>query len=491
MLTNNDLLVLGLLLDRPMHGYELNRYLKAEGITTWFDISTAAVYYSLNKLRREGFVSEVHSGNRGEKSVYRATEKGRELFFIGMEDVLASSKPVHFEYDLGIFLLNKLPQERALRLLEERMTFLRRRQSMLNDLIEQERSSGEALQVAILEHAASWTRVETQWLGSIIEHLKGSEAESGEYGGLMQLSGDLHEYHLPNLIKLVASGKHSGTLSVTDGLHTRTISFQEGCPICTTSHRPDGEVDDPERVLKDVYDLFRWQEGTFTLDQRMKPREGCTVLNMSAYDLILAGARWVDNWTTIQQVVPSAEIVFEHRDGPVDASDLALNGVEERVFKALDGLRDVSDVARLCNLTEFEASKTLYGLCTVGLVRPGDRAKIRLRRVFREFAELMCRATLPYRETPNDSTCEEQVNRCCEDLPVRFVASRIEDQTDPALSTHDLAETYRTFLSAQQRVVKECFGQAVADELTEQVTARINPSLRGALNEHKLISADW
>jgi hypothetical protein len=369
------------------------------------------------------------------------------------------------------------------------VAYLRRRQTTLEELIEEERSSGEALRLAILEHAATWTRVEGQWLGSLVKILRGGETEGGEYGGLMHLSGDLHEFHLPNVIKLVASGKHSGTLTVTDDVHTRTISFHEGRPVCATSHRPSGEVDDPNQVLKDVYDLFRWQEGTFILDQRMKPREGCTVLDMSAYDLILVGARWVDNWTTIQQVVPSAETVFEHRDGAVDAGNLSLTEVERQVFQALDGLRDVSDLARLCGLTEFEASKSLYGLCTVGLVRPGDRGKVRLRRVFREFAELLCRATISYRDAPNDFTCEERVNQRCQNLPVRFVASRIEDQTDPALSTSDLAQTYRSFLSVQQRVVKESFGEDIAGELLEQVEARINPSLRGALKDHDLIGA--
>ena len=46
MLTNNDLLVLGFLLERPMHGYEINLALKTEDVGIWFEISTAAIYYS-------------------------------------------------------------------------------------------------------------------------------------------------------------------------------------------------------------------------------------------------------------------------------------------------------------------------------------------------------------------------------------------------------------------------------------------------------------
>ena len=125
MLTKNDLLVLGLLLDRPMHGYEINQYVQAEGVTTWHDISTAAIYYSLGKLRRQNLISETRARSGGaEKSVYHVTKQGREQFFAGMENALASKDPIRSEYDLGIFLLNKLPHDRALELLEKRLDFL-------------------------------------------------------------------------------------------------------------------------------------------------------------------------------------------------------------------------------------------------------------------------------------------------------------------------------------------------------------------------------
>jgi DNA-binding PadR family transcriptional regulator len=485
MLTKNDLLVLGLLLDRPMHGYEINQYVQAEGVTTWFNISTAAIYYSLNKLRRQSLVSETRARSGGaEKSVYHVTERGREQFFAGMEAALASEEPVRFEYDLGIFLLNKLPQARALALMERRLDFLRRWHTTLEETLERERAArSQPLRVAILEHAAACVQVESEWLSGIIRQTRGEEV--GERRGLMLLTGDLRDFHLPDLIKLIVSGKHSGTLTVTDGVSARTLSIHEGRPVCATSRRADGEIHDPDQVLNDIYDLFRWQEGAFTFDQRMEPQEGCLVLRISAENLILAGSRWVDNWTTIQRVIPSPDTVFERQEGP--ATDLDLTEDERQVFDALDGLKDVTTVARECGLTEFETSKILYGFHAVGLVQPGDRDKIRLRRLFREFAELMCRGTRPYRSSPDDVGCEVAVNQRCAHLPVRLITGRIEDHTDPALRTDELAKVYQDFLKNQRAVVKGWFGEEVAERLFQQVLSQISPGLRDVLEQYNLV----
>ena len=55
--TKADLLLLGLVLDRPMHGYELYQQIQSEGIDGWFNISAAGVYYSLRKLRDQELVA--------------------------------------------------------------------------------------------------------------------------------------------------------------------------------------------------------------------------------------------------------------------------------------------------------------------------------------------------------------------------------------------------------------------------------------------------
>ncbi len=489
MLTKNDLLVLGMLLDRPMHGYEIGQQIRSEGVPTWFDISTAAIYYSLNKLRKLGLISETRSRSGGaEKSVYHLTERGRSEFFSGMEETLASEEPVRFEYDLGIYLLNKLSQERAQELLTRRLGFLRGWDAALEEALLQERANGgQPLKVAILSHSLACARMELEWLSGILRHLRGEGPEVEDYQGLMILTGDLRDFHLPDLIKLIVSGKHSGTLTVTDGTSTRALTFVEGRPTCATSTHPSGEARELAQVMDDIYDLFRWQDGAFTFNQRVGAQESCLVLRLSAEALILAGSRWVDNWATIQRAVPSPEMVFERREGGTRPDELDLTADEQRVLELVDGLRDVMEIAMTSQLTEFETSKILYSFYTVGLVQPGDLDKIRLRRVFREFAELMCKSTTPYRQAPNDLACELEVNRRCANLPIRFTSNRIEDQTDPALPTEELVHVYRNFLHTQRTVVQECFGEDVARRLRREVFSRLSPGLREALEQYDLV----
>lgn len=487
-LTRNDLLVLGLLLDRPMHGYEILQQIRAADIDFWLAVSPAAIYYSLSKLHRRGLVVETRARGEGpERSIYHLTDRGRQAFFTGMVDALASQEPNYSGYDLGIYLLNKLPQEQALSLLQQRLEFLRRREAEVYQA--RQRAASDPLRCAILTRVATCTRTEREWLEGIIRHLRGEEVQ--EYRGMMLLTGDLRDFHLPDLIKLIASGRHTGTLTVTDGASVRTLSFHAGRPICASSRGPDGQSRSPEQVLNDIYDLFRWQEGAFTFDQKMGPEDGCMVLQMTVEALLLAGARWVDNWVTIQRVVPSAEAIFERRSEVDLSGEWQLTPEEQAVWQALDGIRDVSDVARACDLTEFETSKILYGLSIAGLIRPGDVEKIRLRRAFREFAELLCRATKPYRASPEDFTCEERVNQRAQDvgLPIRFNLSRIEDRTDPALRTEELAEVYRRFLGIQKEVVRERFGETVLRRLLQQVISQINPSLMETIQRYQLDGA--
>jgi DNA-binding PadR family transcriptional regulator len=79
-LTIPDLVLLSLLAERPMHGYEANLELERRCIRDWAAISRPQVYYSLEKLATAGFIRKTHSSEPAsgpERAVFQTAAAGR------------------------------------------------------------------------------------------------------------------------------------------------------------------------------------------------------------------------------------------------------------------------------------------------------------------------------------------------------------------------------------------------------------------------------
>jgi len=87
-LTTPDLVVLSLLAERPMHGYQANLELERREIRDWANLSRQQVYNSLEKLAEAGLIRTADTGQtagRPERSAYETTEKGREALADALE----------------------------------------------------------------------------------------------------------------------------------------------------------------------------------------------------------------------------------------------------------------------------------------------------------------------------------------------------------------------------------------------------------------------
>jgi DNA-binding PadR family transcriptional regulator len=87
-LTTADLVVLSLLSERPMHGYEANLELERREIRDWVGISRPQVYYGLDKLQRLGFLRAKASNEPAagpERNVLTATADGRAALADALE----------------------------------------------------------------------------------------------------------------------------------------------------------------------------------------------------------------------------------------------------------------------------------------------------------------------------------------------------------------------------------------------------------------------
>lgn len=87
-LTTADMVLLSLLSERPMHGYEANLELERREIRDWAGISRPQVYYSLEKLERLGFLRAARDKEPAagpERSVLAVTAAGRSALADALE----------------------------------------------------------------------------------------------------------------------------------------------------------------------------------------------------------------------------------------------------------------------------------------------------------------------------------------------------------------------------------------------------------------------
>lgn len=87
-LTVPDLVLLSLLAEQPMHGYQANLELERRQVQDWAGVSRPQVYYSLEKLARLGLIAETgnHEPALGpERRIFSTTEKGRTALASALE----------------------------------------------------------------------------------------------------------------------------------------------------------------------------------------------------------------------------------------------------------------------------------------------------------------------------------------------------------------------------------------------------------------------
>ena len=80
VITTPDLVILSLLAERPMHGYQVNLELERRNVREWAAVSRPQIYYSLEKLAKAGLIRAGESDDPAEgpdRRVFETTAKGK------------------------------------------------------------------------------------------------------------------------------------------------------------------------------------------------------------------------------------------------------------------------------------------------------------------------------------------------------------------------------------------------------------------------------
>lgn len=102
-LTAAELTVLGLIAERPMHGYDLEQTIEQRGIRQWTDIGFSSIYYLLGKLERRGFVHVTQTpASAKSRRVFAATAEGREAATRTTLALLTEARSVPHPFLVGV-----------------------------------------------------------------------------------------------------------------------------------------------------------------------------------------------------------------------------------------------------------------------------------------------------------------------------------------------------------------------------------------------------
>ncbi len=121
------LLVLWLLSERPLYGYEITRSLSDSGMRFWFPVEEASIYSVLRTLERNGYaVEHMEGADTGRpRRRYSLTAAGRAYYRELLRAALAEPLPVAAPVEIALAASGDLDEREVEELLERRAGTLR------------------------------------------------------------------------------------------------------------------------------------------------------------------------------------------------------------------------------------------------------------------------------------------------------------------------------------------------------------------------------
>jgi DNA-binding PadR family transcriptional regulator len=186
-MTNAELAVLGLVGERPRHGYEIEQVIHEREMREWTEIGFSSIYYVLKKLELQGLIEGhlVAAGQGPARRVFHQTCRGAHALRVGLLDALAVPHRCYPPLRLGLANLPAIPCTEAL-------AALRQRRDALIDRLQyvQERWGGQRplpyFVDAMFDHSTTMITAEVTWIDGFVQQLMSHMEEEDGQDGLQE-----------------------------------------------------------------------------------------------------------------------------------------------------------------------------------------------------------------------------------------------------------------------------------------------------------------
>ncbi|MBS3956759.1 MAG: DUF4388 domain-containing protein [Clostridiales bacterium] len=236
----------------------------------------------------------------------------------------------------------------------------------------------------------------------------------------MALEGNLKDFSLADMFRLLSSGQKTGTLYMTRSEAEGRVCFKKGRVYFASSNynreslgkrlvksgvisekqlrqalglqkiqkkekagRRLGQilVDEGylegkilENFIQDqindtLFDLFRWEEGDLRFEAEDTCEDEDIGISVSVENIIMESARRLEMWARIRERIPTLDTRFVMAAAPGEKSiEIHLKPREWMLLCFLHGGRSVHELTELTGYNDFETAKILYGMHSAGLI---------------------------------------------------------------------------------------------------------------------------
>ena len=168
------LAVLSVVIQRPMHPYEMASALRAFGKDQDMEIKWGSLYTVVRNMERHGLIEAVEStrqGRRPERTVYRITGAGREELVDWTRELVSTPQRAPDAFRAGLSVLSVIPPAEAARLLRQRLERLEAEAAQLRGQLEQHGSEVPRLFLVEAEYDMAIRDAEAAWVRSLLDEL--------------------------------------------------------------------------------------------------------------------------------------------------------------------------------------------------------------------------------------------------------------------------------------------------------------------------------
>jgi DNA-binding PadR family transcriptional regulator len=178
-LTNPEIAILGLIVERDAHGYELEAVIQERGMRNWTEIGFSSIYHILRTLESGTLIrshTETAPGKGPARKVYEATAEGRSRY---ESEALAALATAVRPYPAFLQGLAALPLFDPLKAAEALASYSGGLAERLQE-IEPKDSPGLPFHVAAMfSYSRAMIRAESDWVAAFENELREKASKGG------------------------------------------------------------------------------------------------------------------------------------------------------------------------------------------------------------------------------------------------------------------------------------------------------------------------